>query len=168
MTAAAALDAGTFDVEFRHVLGTFPTGVAVVAALLDEEPIGMTIQSFSSLSLDPPLVLLCPALSSTSWPKLAEAGEVVVNLLAESQGELARQFGRSGTDKYAGVAWQPGPTTGAPILAGALGWIECEIADTYPGGDHVIAVCHVRTLSARSHGRPLVFFRSGFHRLDRS
>jgi flavin reductase (DIM6/NTAB) family NADH-FMN oxidoreductase RutF len=166
MASVMSPHSGTFDVEFRQVLGTFPTGVAIVTALLDGAPTGMTIQSFSSLSLDPPMVLLCPAHSSTSWPKIAAARELVVNVLADDQGELARQFARTGTDKFAGVSWEPAPTTGAPIVAGSLAWIECELGETFPGGDHLIAVCRVRTLSARSHGDPLVFYRSSFRALE--
>src|SRR5262245_20087411 len=111
--------------HFRAVLGHFATGVAAVTAIDEGEPVGLTIQSFCSLSLDPPLILLCPALSSTSWPRVERAGRLCVNLLADGQEELARQFARSGTDKYAGVRWAPSADTGSPVLEGALAWIDC-------------------------------------------
>src|ERR1700682_6631016 len=91
--------------HFRAVLSQFATGVAVVTAINNGSPVGLTIQSFCSLSLDPPLILLCPAITSTSWPKIAEVGQLCVNLLAEGQEEIARQFARSGGDKYVGIVW---------------------------------------------------------------
>jgi 3-hydroxy-9,10-secoandrosta-1,3,5(10)-triene-9,17-dione monooxygenase reductase component len=155
---------GSFDRHFRTVLGHFATGVAIVTARENGEAIGMTVQSFCSLSLDPPLILLCPAKSSTSWPKIEKAGRLCVNLLAEGQADLARQFAQSGSDKYQGVSWSPAPRTGSPILMEALGWIDCEIQDMYPGGDHVVVICRVLDLQALP-GRPLVFFQSGFQRI---
>jgi 3-hydroxy-9,10-secoandrosta-1,3,5(10)-triene-9,17-dione monooxygenase reductase component len=137
-----------FQRHFRSVLGHFATGVAVITSVLDGEPIGIIIQSFSSLSLDPPLVLLCPALSSKSWPKFARAGHLCVNLLHEGQADLARQFARSGGDKYHEVEWSPAPGTGSPILAEAGAWMDCEIEDEHPGGDHRIVVCRVLELDA--------------------
>jgi 3-hydroxy-9,10-secoandrosta-1,3,5(10)-triene-9,17-dione monooxygenase reductase component len=152
----------SYEHHFRTVLGHFATGVAVVTAISEGEPAGLTVQSFCSLSLDPPLILLCPGLSSTSWPRIEAAGQLCVNLLAEGQEEIARQFARSGTDKYAGLDWTPSADTGSPTLDGALAWIDCRIEATYPGGDHVIAVCRVLGLEARTDLRPLIFFQSGF------
>jgi 3-hydroxy-9,10-secoandrosta-1,3,5(10)-triene-9,17-dione monooxygenase reductase component len=152
--------------HFRTVLGHFATGVAVVTALDGDEPIGMTIQSFCSLSLDPPLILICPGLSSTTWPRIAPTGQLCVNLLAEGQETIARQFARSGGDKYAGVVWQPSADTGSPMLEGALAWIDCRVESSHPGGDHLIVVCRVLDLAARTDLRPLVFFQSGFGRME--
>src|SRR5258708_40262319 len=104
-----------YEHHFRTVLGHFATGVAVVTAMEGDEPVGLTIQSLTSLSIDPPLILICPALSSTSWPRIAPVGRLCVNLLAEGQESLARQFARSGADKYAGVTWQPSGDTGSPM-----------------------------------------------------
>jgi len=154
-----------FDRHFRAVLGHFASGVAIVTARENGEAIGMTVQSFCSLSLDPPLILLCPALSSTSWPKIEKAGRLCVNLLAEGQADLARQFAQSGSDKYRGVAWVAAPHTGSPVLQEALGWIDCEIQEIHPGGDHVVVICRVLDLQAVPAVRPLVFFQSGFERI---
>jgi flavin reductase (DIM6/NTAB) family NADH-FMN oxidoreductase RutF len=157
------MSAGTFDTDrFRGVMGHFATGVAVVTAVGEQGPIGMTIQSFTSLSLDPPLVTLCPARSSTTWPAIEAAGSLVVNVLAHDQHDLARQFARSGADKYAGIGWTPAPASGAPVLEGTLAWVDCAIDAVHPGGDHLIVVCAVRAIDAHPERRPLVFFRSAF------
>jgi 3-hydroxy-9,10-secoandrosta-1,3,5(10)-triene-9,17-dione monooxygenase reductase component len=151
-----------YEQHFRTVLGHFATGVAVVTAVDRGTPVGLTIQSFCSLSLDPPLILLCPALSSTSWPRVARVGSLCVNLLADGQEELARQFARSGADKYADVGWTPSADTGSPMLAGALAWIDCQIVRSHRAGDHLIVVCVVLDLAARTDLQPLIFYKSGF------
>jgi flavin reductase (DIM6/NTAB) family NADH-FMN oxidoreductase RutF len=153
-----------YEHHFRTVLGHFATGVAVVTAVDEATPVGLTIQSFCSLSLDPPLILLCPGLASMSWPRVERVGRLCVNLLSEGQEQVARQFARSGADKYAGVAWAPSRDTASPMLDGALAWIDCQVETTYPGGDHLIVVCRVLDLAARTDLRPLLFFQSGFQR----
>ncbi|GAA1560315.1 flavin reductase family protein [Kribbella hippodromi] len=150
--------------RFRRVLGNFATGVSVVTAETDGVPVGMTIQSFCSLSLVPPLVLICPGRASRSWPAIERSGVLSINVLAEGQDWLARQFARSGTDKYAGVSWRPAPYGGAPILAGSLAWIDAEVDSIVPGGDHLLVTCRVRAVGARTDLNPLVFFRSDFVR----
>ncbi len=153
-----------YEHQFRSVLSQFATGVAVVTAVNKGVPVGLTIQSFCSLSLDPPLILLCPGITSTSWPKIAEVGYLCVNLLAEGQEQIARQFARSGGDKYGGVAWTAATDSGSPMLDGALAWIDCRVDNQYAGGDHLIVTCQVLDLAARTDLRPLVFFQSGFQR----
>lgn len=154
--------AGAFEQQFKTVLGHFATGVAVVTAIDSGEPVGLTIQSFCSLSLDPPLILLCPALTSTSWPRVEHAGRLCVNLLSEGQAALARQFARSGGDKYSGVTWTRSAETGSPLLEGALAWVDCEIEQSFEGGDHLIAICRVLDLAVRTDLSPLIFYRSNF------
>jgi 3-hydroxy-9,10-secoandrosta-1,3,5(10)-triene-9,17-dione monooxygenase reductase component len=163
----AASDPASFQRHFRAVLGHFATGVAVVTARAQSErrPVGMTIQSFSSLSLDPPLILLCPSRASTTWPHIRATGRLCVNLLAEGQADLARRFARPGGDKYAGIAWSPSPLSGSPILDEALAWIDCAIESEHDGGDHTVAICQVVDLEANHDRRPLVFFQSGYQRL---
>jgi len=153
------------DLHFRSVLSQFATGVAVVTATNSLRPLGITIQSFCSLSLNPPLILICPALTSTSWPNIASAAGLCVNLLAESREDLALQFAKSGGDKFVGVPWEPSPITESPILVDALAWIDCRIDHVYPGGDHLLVVCEVLALEARTDLRPLIFFKSGFGRM---
>src|SRR5260370_28543293 len=119
------------EVRFRSILGHFATGVAVITAILNERPVGMTIQSLCSLSLSPPMILICPALTSSSWPSIAASQVLCVNLLAEDQESLARQFAIPGSDKFADVHWKPSGSTGSPVLADCLASLDCRIASTY-------------------------------------
>jgi 3-hydroxy-9,10-secoandrosta-1,3,5(10)-triene-9,17-dione monooxygenase reductase component len=152
----AALDEG----HFRAVVGHFASGVALVTAMHDTGPAGFTCQSFFSLSLSPPMIAIAPGRSSTSWPRVAEAGDMCVNVLASDQEDLARAFSRSGTDKFAGVGWSLS-ANGAPRLHGALAWIDCTIEGVFDGGDHHLVTARVEALDAAG-GRPLIFYRGGF------
>jgi len=145
----------------RDVLGHFVSGVTVVTAMTPEGPIGFTCQSFSSLSLDPPLVAFAPARTSSTCPKLREAGRFCVNVLSEEQSDLSRQFARSGTDKFAGVTWTPSPH-GSPVLAGVVAWIDSELWAEYDGGDHTIVVARVLDLGADPSKTPLLFHRGAY------
>jgi flavin reductase (DIM6/NTAB) family NADH-FMN oxidoreductase RutF len=146
--------------RFRDVLGHFASGVTVVTAL-DGDPVGFTCQAFAALSLDPPMVLLAPSKSSTSWPRIARAGSFCVNILASDQAALARSFSLSGTDKFEGVDWRAGETTGAPVLAGALAWAECHLEQIFDSGDHELVTGSVVALGI-GDGGPLLFYRGGF------
>ena len=158
------IDAG----EFRTTLGQFASGVVVATGCLDGEPAGFAAQSFTSLSLEPPLVALCPARSSRSWPKLRDSGSFCINILAEGQNRLSEVFARSGIDKFAGLDWRPG-ATGSPILSGALAFVDCELVEEHDAGDHTIAVGRVRDLGVLNGGRgPLVFFRGAYEMLNES
>nr|WP_281271737.1 flavin reductase [Nocardioides immobilis] len=154
---------GTITPEaFRRVLGQFPTGVAVVTSVgRDGKPVGMVVGSFTSVSLDPPLVGFLPAVTSTTWPKIEAAGRFCVNILGAEQERLCRDFSRSGSDKFAGVSWFPSPG-GAPVLTDSLAWIDCEIDRVDPAGDHVIVLGAVTGMQAQSQSSPLVFFRGGY------
>jgi 3-hydroxy-9,10-secoandrosta-1,3,5(10)-triene-9,17-dione monooxygenase reductase component len=145
----------------RDVLGHFASGVTVVTAIAPDGPIGFTCQSFSSLSLDPPLVAFAPSRASTTWPRLRAAGRFCVNVLAEEQSDLSQAFARSGTDKYAGVSWAPSPH-GSPMLDGVVAWIDSELWAEYDGGDHTIVVARVLDLGADPGRSPLVFHRGGY------
>ncbi len=148
---------------YRQVLGHFPTGVVVVTAMSDGVPAGLSVGSFMSVSLDPQLVAVLPAKTSTSWPKIAAASSFCINILAASQQELSRRFAVSGGDKFAGVAWHPAPS-GAPVLDGALAWIDCEHERTVEAGDHLIVLGQVRVLDLDTSQtpEPLIFFQSGY------
>jgi 3-hydroxy-9,10-secoandrosta-1,3,5(10)-triene-9,17-dione monooxygenase reductase component len=146
--------------EFRSVLGHFASGVTVVAGVDAEGPVGLTCQSFFSLSIDPPLVALAPAESSTSWPRVQASGSFCINILAQEQESVAWEFASSGGDKFAGVGWTPA-TTGSPRLAGALAWIDCDLEQVLDGGDHRLVVGRVRELGSIP-GQPLLFYRGGF------
>lgn len=146
--------------RLREVMGRFVTGVTVVTAVDEGTPVGFTCQSFVSLSLDPPLVAVAPAKSSTSWPRMAAAGAFCVNILARGQEEIGRSFARSGADKFAGVAWRPG-RLGAPVLAGVLAWVQCELELVHDAGDHELVVGRVVELAA-GDGEPLAYYRGSF------
>jgi 3-hydroxy-9,10-secoandrosta-1,3,5(10)-triene-9,17-dione monooxygenase reductase component len=154
--------------RFRQVLGHFCSGVAVVTALDGREPLGLTVQSFTSVSLDPPLVLFCPSKSSTSWARMRAASDsFCVNILEQEQEALCRAFATRGGDKFSGVGWTPAPGTGSPVLAGALAWIDCRLHTEHEGGDHTIVLGHVLDLGLREHdGTPLLFYRGGFGRFE--
>jgi flavin reductase (DIM6/NTAB) family NADH-FMN oxidoreductase RutF len=154
----------TFDsAKYRQVLGHFPTGVTVITAALDGTPVGMAVGSFASVSLDPPLVAFFAGHSSTSWPKIKAAGSFCVNILAEDQEEICRRFASKEEDKFAGLGWHPA-ASGAPLLAGVLAWIDCDIDSVIDAGDHVCVLGRIRELEVGHDGAPLVFFRGGYGR----
>lgn len=143
--------------QFRDVLGAFCSGITVITAVgADGTPHGMTCQSFSSLSLDPPMVVFAPARTSTTWPHIREVAHFCVNILAEDQNGISDAMSRRGTDKYAGIAWTPSPG-GVPHLAGAAAWIDCDLAAEHDGGDHTIVVGAVRALARGEAQKPLLY-----------
>ncbi|MCV2491836.1 flavin reductase family protein [Geodermatophilus sp. YIM 151500] len=145
----------------REVLGHFASGVTVVTALTPGGPMGFTCQSFSSLSLEPPLVVFAPARSSRTWPRLRDIGRFCVNVLAEGQDDLSRVFARSGADKFAGVHWVPS-RHGSPVLDDVVAWIDGELWAEYDGGDHTVVVARVLDLGADPRRRPLLYHRGGY------
>jgi flavin reductase (DIM6/NTAB) family NADH-FMN oxidoreductase RutF len=148
---------------FRRVLGHFPTGVVIVTAISGGDPAGLSVGSFTSVSLDPPLVAILPSKASTSWPRIAAAGTFCINILAASQERLCRTFAVSGADKFAGVSWHPAPS-GAPILDGSLAWIDCGLERCVDAGDHFIVLGRVRALDLHQDqmAAPLIFFQGGY------
>lgn len=154
----------TFEAaRFRQVMGHFASGITVVTAVGADGPIGLTAQSFVSLSLDPPLVALCPARTSSTWPRIRDVGAFCVNILGEQQEDVCRAFAMSGADKFAGVQWIPGPT-GSPVLSDVLAWADCRLEVEHDGGDHVIVVGRVVDLDVNQEGSPLLFYRGGYGR----
>lgn len=152
--------------RFRHVLGHFPTGVVVVTALHDGSgPVGMAVGSFTSVSLDPPLVAFLPDRSSTSFPKIHEAGSFCINILAGDQEHVCRAFATRGGDKYASVAWTAAGS-GSPVLDGVVAWIDCDIEQVLDAGDHYIVLGRVRELAVAAKAPPLLFFRGGYGRFS--
>jgi 3-hydroxy-9,10-secoandrosta-1,3,5(10)-triene-9,17-dione monooxygenase reductase component len=144
----------------RSVLGHFCTGVAVVTGI-DVEPVGLTMQSLTSVSLDPPLILICPQKSSTSWPRIARTGSFCVNVLSAGQHELGLRFARSGGDKFTGVPWHAS-TAGAPRLDAALAHIDCAVHAVHEAGDHLVVLGRVTELAADGELGPLLFYRGEF------
>ena len=159
-------DAATGDTaHFRTVLGHFATGIVVVTGMLDEVPAGLTCQSFVSLSLDPPLVAVCPSKRSRSWRRIEQSGAFCANILTEDQEQISRVFATSGADKFRGVGWRPGET-GSPILQDVLAWVDCRIEARHDAGDHDVIVGRVVDLEAAPRGRPLLAYRGGYGRFD--
>lgn len=147
--------------DFRNALGAFATGVTVITATLpDSKPVGLTCNSFASVSLNPPLVLWSLASYSPSMGVFQNASHFAVNVLGVGQRNLARQFAVSAADKFAGVKWREG-LGGAPLLPGTVASFECRVADRYYGGDHVIFLGAVETY-AYNRSEPLLFARGGF------
>lgn len=146
---------------FRNTMGQFCSGVVVASACLKGVPVGFAAQSFVSLSLDPPLVALCPAKSSTSWPKIRESGSFCINILASNQQPVCDAFARSGGDKFEGLGWSAG-VTGSPVLDGVLAYVDCSLEAEHDAGDHTIAVGLVQALEVVNGGTPLLFFKGGY------
>jgi 3-hydroxy-9,10-secoandrosta-1,3,5(10)-triene-9,17-dione monooxygenase reductase component len=147
--------------SFRRVLGRFCTGVTAITALGPGGPLGLTCQSFTSLSLDPPLILFSPARTSTTWPKMREIGRLCVNILAEEHSQISIQMSRSATDKFVGVHWDKTPL-GSPRLAGAVAWLDCTLEAEHDGGDHTIVVAAVHSLSSDLTSRPLLYYQGQY------
>jgi 3-hydroxy-9,10-secoandrosta-1,3,5(10)-triene-9,17-dione monooxygenase reductase component len=154
----AAVDAA----RFRQVLGRFCTGVTVVTAMDGGRPVGFACQAFAALSLDPPMVLFCPGRTSATWRAIERAGGFCVNVLGAHQQALSQRFGRRDLDKFEGVRWSPSPA-GAPVLDGALAWMDATIETVHDGGDHHVVHGRVTDLgSADGGGPPLLFYRGGY------
>ena len=124
---------------------------------------GLTVGSFTSVSLDPPLVAFFPDKSSTTWPRLERAGRFCVNVLAADQEYICRAFAAKETDKFAGLDWRPAGS-GSPILAGVSAWIDCDLEAVHDAGDHHIVVGRVRELDIENPSLPLLFFQGGYGR----
>ncbi len=147
--------------EFRRALGCFATGVTVIT-VRDEggKPRGMTANAFSSLSLEPPLVLVCVDHRSDTFPVIGSASAFAVNILGEDQRELSQRFARKGEDKFEGVAHHVGHC-GAPVIDGALAVIECLVEEAHEAGDHTIFIGSVQRVE-HGPGKPLLFFRGNY------
>lgn len=152
------------DAMFRQVLGHFATGVTVITCMDGDEPVGMSANAFTSVSLDPPLVLFCAGRTSSTWPRIERSGKFAVNILGEHQEDVCRTFATKDADRFAVVEWHLG-VGGSPVLHGVLAYLDCEMWATYDGGDHVIVVGRVLDLGITHDAGPLVFFRGGYGRL---
>src|ERR1700683_2286143 len=134
---------------FKDVVGRFATGVTIVTAMEDDQPVGFTCQSFTPLSLEPQMIAIAPAKSSTSWPKIARAGSFCVNILSDRQSNLCRSFAVSGGNKFAGVQWRVG-VTGAPVLELSLAVVECDLEAIHDAGDHELVTGRVVAMGVRA------------------
>lgn len=151
---------------FRTVLGQYPTGVcAVTASEPDGGRAGFVVGSFTSVSLDPPLIAFFPDKGSTSWPRIQAAGRFCVNILSADQEFVCRQFAAKGADKFAGITVRE-TASGSPILDGVVAWIDCELGDVYEAGDHYAVFGKVLDLDIENGELPLLFFQGGYGRFS--
>jgi flavin reductase (DIM6/NTAB) family NADH-FMN oxidoreductase RutF len=147
---------------FRQVLGAYPTGVSVVTALgSGGEPVGMVVGTFTSVSLDPPLVGFLPDRKSTSWPQIEAAGHFCVNVLASDQQEVCRQVSAKGPDKFVGVEYALSRHN-LPIIANAIATIECSIHSVTEAGDHWIVLGNVLGMEITRDENPMLFHRGRY------
>lgn len=151
-------------VDHRQVFGAYPTGVAALAALVDGHPVGLAANSFTSVSLDPPLVSVCVAHSSSTWPTLRRAPSFGVSVLGAHQESVSRLLAAKDVDRFAGHSWTT-TDDGAVLLAGASAWFECSIERIVAAGDHDIVVLRVHDLGSDPDVAPLVFHGSVYRRL---
>lgn len=153
------------EARFRQVLGHFATGVTVVTGDDGEGPVGLSVNSFTSVSLDPPLVAFCVTKASSTWPRIRATGRFTVNILAADQEAVSRRFASPGADRFAGIGWHPSPS-GSPVLGGALAWIDATVEAEHDAGDHVMVLGRVSGLDVANEGVPLVFYRGGYGRFE--
>lgn len=161
MTDGTPIDPG----ELRRVFGAFPSGVIAVAAVVDGKPAGMAASSFTSVSLDPALVMICVAKSSTTWPKLKDAPFYGLSVFAADQATACKQLAGKGADRFENIDWKASDD-GAIVLKGATAWLHCSAHAVFEAGDHDIVVMQVHDLDADHAIHPLVFHASKFHRLE--
>ncbi|OMC40600.1 flavin reductase [Mycobacterium sp. GA-1841] len=148
----------------RRAFGCFPSGVTAVCAMVDDAPVGMAASSFTSVSIDPPLVSVCFQASSTTWQRLRERPRLGISVLAQGQDDICMRLAQSTTDRFADVAWDQ-TDGGAVFVHGATAWLECSVYDDVPAGDHAVALLEIRGLQSNPQAAPLVFHGSRFRRL---
>ena len=151
--------------RLRHVYGAFPSGVTAVAAIVGGAPVGITASSFTSVSLDPPLVAFCIAHTSSTWPVLNAAPRLGISFLSAKQERAGRQLAGRHGDRFADLSWRV-TGEGAVLLDGAVGWLETSVEQQLRAGDHDIVVLRVHDLDADHGVSPLVFHASQFRRLE--
>jgi 3-hydroxy-9,10-secoandrosta-1,3,5(10)-triene-9,17-dione monooxygenase reductase component len=150
-------------VDFRRVMGQFATGVTIITAMDGDEPAGVAANSFTSVSLDPPLVLFCVGRTSTTWPRIERARKFAVNILGDHQEDVSRLFATKGADRFGETDWHVG-VGGSPVLHDVIAYVDCEFWQEYDGGDHIIVVGKVLDLGVDHDAGPLVFYQGEYGR----
>lgn len=151
--------------EFRAALSRFASGVTIVTTVDDNDrPAGITVSSFASVSLDPPLVLACIDKRASIHAHLRVGSHFAINILSEHQEHVSRRFATKDQDRFSDISHSTG-ATGAPLLDNALAVLECIVVDVYPGGDHSIVVGQVESTTVAEH-RPLAYYRGGYRGLS--
>jgi 3-hydroxy-9,10-secoandrosta-1,3,5(10)-triene-9,17-dione monooxygenase reductase component len=159
VTRIAQIDTGAF----REALSHYASGITVISGMDADGPAGFTCQSFYSVSVLPPLVSFSVMTTSTTYPRIRQAGKFAVNVLSHHQGAVATQFAKSGTDKWRGVAWRP-TAAGNPVITDTLMWLDCDIWAEHEAGDHLIVIGKVTEMSPREWHRhePLLYFKGRY------
>jgi flavin reductase (DIM6/NTAB) family NADH-FMN oxidoreductase RutF len=173
MTAAHSMDAAGFPATpnpsfdpklLRQAFGCFPSGVTALCAMIDGAPRGMAASSFTSVSLEPPLVSVCVARTPTTWPVLARANRLGVSVLASDHTDVATSLSARVGDRFAGVAWEAA-ISGAVFVHGAALWLDCCIDSVLPAGDHEIVLLRIQNLQTYPNVAPMIFHRSAYRQL---
>lgn len=152
--------------ELRRVMGHFATGVTIITTVSKSgQSFGLTANAFTSVSLDPPLLLISVDKKAESYPCFEESKVFTVNILSDSQEALSRKFAVSGGNKFEGVAYSMG-ANGAPIILGTVGYIECRLYATYDGGDHTLYLGEIQQAETHEGSKPLLFYRGGYRGLS--
>lgn len=150
--------------QLRRAFGSFPSGVAAVCARVGKQPVGMAASSFTSVSVDPPLVSVCIQKTSSTWPVLRDRGRLGLSVLGEHHDRAVRQLASKDGDRFAGVEWDAGPSDSV-FIRGSSAWLEVSLYEEVPAGDHLIALLEVHGLDTNEHTLPLIFHASAFHRM---
>lgn len=150
--------------SLRRGLAQFPTGVVALCAQGPSGPVGMAVNSFTSVSLDPPLVSVCMARTSRTWRILADMPRIGISVLGLGHGPICRQLAAREGDRFAGVDWQ-GSDSGAVFINGSALWLDSSVDAVHDGGDHVVVILRVMALTEFPEVRPLVFHQSQFREL---
>lgn len=151
---------------FRDVLGRYGSGVTVVTTVSQGQPVGMTCQSFTSVSLDPPLVAFLPTRQSRAFQAIQRAGHFCVNFLAADQVDISNQMAGRGEDKFAGISWSPS-VSGSALLDGVVGHVDCTVHAVHEAGDHYIVIGRVVDLAVGDADEPLLYYRGNYHTASR-
>jgi flavin reductase (DIM6/NTAB) family NADH-FMN oxidoreductase RutF len=160
---SAQTPASVSGADLRQTMSSFATGVAVITTESGDKPQGMTVNSLTSVSLDPPLLLVCLVRTARTTEALLARQAFVVNILSKRQDEVANRFARPGANRFEGLSIHR-TSGGLPYVPGALGTIECSVEALHPGGDHVIVTARIQRCHTRE-GTPLVFYRGNYHAL---
>lgn len=154
------------QLEFRRVMGHFATGVTVVTSHDGAGKLGgLTANAVASVSLDPPMVLVCIDNKSDSFPLFAASRSFAINVLGNDQETLSRRFAKSGGDKFTGVGFRIG-TTGSPILSDVIAYLDCKVSHAFEAGDHTIYVGEAVDIAVGTESDPLLYFRGGYRNLS--
>ncbi|NEA21713.1 flavin reductase [Actinomadura bangladeshensis] len=150
--------------SFRDVLGRFTTGVVLITARSQDGPAGMAANSFTSVSLDPPLIAVCAAHTSTTWPSIRATGGFAVTILGDADRDVCAAFATPGADRFSGRPWDRTPA-GHPLLPTGLAWLDCRIDTIHQAGDHELVIARATTWSLAGDADPLVFHSGRYTRL---